>query len=588
MLGRYLRRGALAAAILIALASGTARAQSAFVTDYSNSAVSQIDLVSGNVVATIGVGALPLGVAVTPDGRTAYVASLGLGTVSVIDAASHKVTTTIAVSATAVVWGLALAPDGSAVYVAVQGSSATSDGSVAVISTASNTVTGQVAVGVGPVYLAVSPDGSRVYVANQSDKTVSVLDTASRKIVATIGVGSSPTGIAVTPDGSTVYVADQAGNTISVIDTGTGIRTTKIPVGQAPYGVAFSPDGAKAYVTNSTDGTVSVIDVASGSVTATIKVGAGPFGIAVTPDGSRAYVGNIGSAGTAQPFSGQAVSVIDLASDTVIGTITAGLGAADIAIGAPPVLLSSILPSGRSVAAGATATVFATMLNTGAGPLADCRIGLAGSAPAGLAMSFQATDPQTNAPIGSPNTPVTIPGNDGTQTFLLAFHAADALSVSEQPLAFVCLGALPVAAIQGVNTIDLRFSTQPTPDIVALSATASGNGIVTIPQSTGGAAAFAVATVNVGTAGSVTVSTDAASPVTATLCQSDPTTAACLAPPTASVNVDFTAGATPTFSVFLTASAPLALDPAKNRLAVTFADAAGDVLTRTSVAVDTD
>lgn len=574
--------------LALASAGGTARAQSAFVTDYNGSAVSQIDLVSGNVVATIGVGSLPLGVAVTPDGKTAYVASLGLGTVSVVDAASHKVTATVTASAADAVWGLALAPDGSMLYAAVQGGTQTSAGSVAIIATASNKVVDQVPVGVGPVYLAASADGSRVYVANQSDNTVSVLDTASRKIVATIAVGSAPTGIAVTPDGGTVYVADQAGNTVSVIDTATETRTAKIAVGRGPYGVAFAPDGAKAYVTNHTDGTVSVIGVAAGSVTSTIPVGIGPFGVAVTPDGSRAYVGDTGSASVTQPLVGQAVSVIDLAADTVVATITAGTGAADIAIGAPPVLLSSILPSGRAVAADATATVFATLLNTGAGDLAECRIGLPSPAPAGLSMSFQATDPHTNAPVGSPNTPVGIAGNDGTQTFLLAFQAAQALSVSELPLSFVCLGAQPVAAIQGVNTIDLRFSTQPTPDIVALSATASGNGIVTIPQSTGAASAFAVASVNVGVAGNVTVGTDAAAPLTVMLCQSDPMTAACLAPPAASVVVDYTTGATPTFSVFLTASAPIVLDPARNRLAVTFSDAAGELLTRTSVAVDTD
>jgi hypothetical protein len=205
-----------------------------------------------------------------------------------------------------------------------------------------------------------------------------------------------------------------------------------------------------------------------------------------------------------------------------------------------------------------------------------------------LSLSYQATDPATNAPVGPPDPAISLAGNGGAQSFVLSFTAAGGLVASEQKLDFACAGILPVVPIAGVNTVDLRFSSQPTPDIVALAATSTGNGIVTIPQSSAGAAAFAIATVNVGSAGTITVSTDAASPLTATLCQTDPATAVCLAQPAASVAVDFTPDGTPTFSVFLTAAAPIALDPAANRLAVTFSDGTGNLLARTSVAVDTD
>ena len=49
-----------------------------------------------------------------------------------------------------------------------------------------------------------------------------------------------------------------------------------IPVGNGSYGTAFSRDGTHAYVTNEGSGTVSVIDVARNSVINTITVGSEP------------------------------------------------------------------------------------------------------------------------------------------------------------------------------------------------------------------------------------------------------------------------------------------------------------------------
>ncbi len=87
-----------------------------------------------------------------------------------------------------------------------------SDGTVSVIATATNTVVGSpITVGNGPVGVAVTPDGSKVYVANAVGNTVSVIATATNTVVGSpIPVGDDPVGVAVTPDGSKVYVANTA------------------------------------------------------------------------------------------------------------------------------------------------------------------------------------------------------------------------------------------------------------------------------------------------------------------------------------------------------------------------------------------
>jgi YVTN family beta-propeller protein len=73
---------------------------------------------------------------------------------------------------------------------------------------------------------------------------VSVIDTATNAVVGLpILVGSGASGIAVTPDGSKVYVANRGDNTVSVIDTATNTVVAVLPVGEGPiaFGVFSQP-----------------------------------------------------------------------------------------------------------------------------------------------------------------------------------------------------------------------------------------------------------------------------------------------------------------------------------------------------------
>jgi hypothetical protein len=227
------------------------------------------------------------------------------------------------------------------------------------------------------------------------------------------------------------------------------------------------------------------------------------------------------------------------------------------------------------------------MLNTSNVPLAACGINFT-SGPSQLAMSFQTTNPATNALTGELNRPVQIAANS-FQTFVLSFQASAPLSVTAQPLNFFCTDVVSAPVTLGVNTIDLLFSSTPVTDIIALAASAQP-GIVVVSQSTGGGA-FAVATVNVGVTGTLTVSADtgaASLPLSVSLCPTNPTTGACLAAPSATVTQSFAAGGTPTFAIFVSASAPIAFAPGTSRVFVRFKDASGVAHGSTSVAVETN
>jgi hypothetical protein len=122
---------------------------------------------------------------------------------------------------------------------------------------------------------------------------------------------------------------------------------------------------------------------------------------------------------------------------------------------------------------------------------------------------------------------------------------------------------------------------------VALAATPTGDGIAIIPGVTG-IGVFSVASVNVGTAGTISVSADtggAALPVSVAVCETNPGNGACLQDPAAVVESQMAANGSATFSFFVQANGSVTFDPAANRVFARFRDATGGVRGSTSVAV---
>jgi hypothetical protein len=122
--------------------------------------------------------------------------------------------------------------------------------------------------------------------------------------------------------------------------------------------------------------------------------------------------------------------------------------------------------------------------------------------------------------------------------------------------------------------------------------TSSGTNVLTIPV--GGSAAFAVASENQSGQSypSVTVKTSTGAnpslPVQVTLCQTNPSSGQCVGAPGPTVTLaPFAAGAAPTFSVFVTATAAIASSPS-NEVVVLFTNSSGSVLGSSSVLVVTN
>jgi Right handed beta helix region len=262
------------------------------------------------------------------------------------------------------------------------------------------------------------------------------------------------------------------------------------------------------------------------------------------------------------------------------------LGADEFISGLPSSLVAAVLPSSRSVQVGATATAFATIINAGSATAILCAPALVTGLPA--AFTYQTTDPSTNQVIGSANTPISV-GAGAIQSFVIALTPTGPIAPTDVQFSFDCANTDPAPINIGLNTLLLSASVIPVPDIVALAATATNDGIVNIPG-TNGTGAFAVATVNVGAGGSITASADTGSaslPLSIFLCETNPATAQCISAIGPSVTTQINANATPTFAILVQGNGNVPFDPAANRIFVRFKDSGNVTRGSTSVAVRT-
>jgi YVTN family beta-propeller protein len=284
----------------------------AYVPNDAANNVSVINASSNTVVATISVGAFPIGVTATPDGSKVYISNAGSNNVSVINTTSNSVMNTIPVGQNP--YGLSVNPDGTRLYVANY-----SADNVYVVNTSTDLVIDTIDLTVAPVGVSVSPDGSRLFVAGFLTDNVYIVNTGTNKVIDSISLppDSGPAGVAISPDGSKAYVTKEKLNYVSVVNTATHAVQTTIAVNATPLSLAITPNGNRVYVANYNAANVSVINTATNLIIATVAVGTNPSGVSVSPDGSFVYVVNNGS---------NNVSVINTSSNTVVATIPVGSG----------------------------------------------------------------------------------------------------------------------------------------------------------------------------------------------------------------------------------------------------------------------
>lgn len=195
--------------------------------------VAVVDLTSHRALGTANTGIAPFGAALNREGTVAYVTNWG-GRLPRNGDLTAKT-------------GLAESADS----VVVDARGIASTGTVTRIDLAKMTATGAIAVGLHPTGIVWDEPRQRLYVANSNKDSISVIDTQSNRVLRTIelqpfpvrAAGIAPTALAVSGDGSRLYVACGGINAVAVVAPAEGHTLGLIPTGWYPNSLSLSPDG---------------------------------------------------------------------------------------------------------------------------------------------------------------------------------------------------------------------------------------------------------------------------------------------------------------------------------------------------------
>jgi 6-phosphogluconolactonase (cycloisomerase 2 family) len=297
---------------------------SVYVADVDASEVSQytINPITGRLApkspATVAAGRGSVEVALTPNGKSAYVVDHDAVSQYSIDPVTGDLTPK---SPAKVVTGrnaeaIAINPNGKYAYVSdCPGCSVKLSGSHSAPPSKRRTATiweyrisqntgkltrmATVATGTGANAIAITPDGKSLYVAVRRVWQYTINPTTGRltpKKPATVVARGTAHDIAIAPNGRDAYVVTVANNTVSQyrINPTTGTLSSN-PVSTAhavlhPEALKIAQDGETAYVTSENDGKISQYDITAttGKITpmspATVATASGSLGLAITPE----------------------------------------------------------------------------------------------------------------------------------------------------------------------------------------------------------------------------------------------------------------------------------------------------------------
>ncbi|MCB0902453.1 MAG: fibronectin type III domain-containing protein, partial [Actinobacteria bacterium] len=197
--------------------------------------VAVVDLTNGNVIDSITTGDGPNSVAFTPNGERAFVANESGDSVTIIDATTDSVIGTTAVGDNP--FALAITPDGSRVYVTNYGSR-----SITVLNAGTGSVMGSpIPLAGQPLKFSFTPNGTRAVVATRSPNAAEFVEVASGTSTNSVALGSGPLDVAITPNAGTAYVTNFSAFSVSVISM------TATP--GAPTSVAGTPGNGEVDLT---------------------------------------------------------------------------------------------------------------------------------------------------------------------------------------------------------------------------------------------------------------------------------------------------------------------------------------------------
>jgi len=309
-------------ALLLTVVSSPAAAQGPrlVVLNKEDATLVTMDPASGKILGTVPTGEGPHEVAVSADGKTAFVGNYGGATgpgntISVVDLGAMKELRRFDVSPLRRPHGMFLV-DGKLYF------TAETNRLVARYDPASNQVdwlfgTGQVSTHM----VWVTRDATKMYTANIGSDSISIIERGANAQAwgqTVVPTCKGPEGFDVSPDGRELWAACSRDGQVAIIslEQKKVVGTMELQTKRSNR-LKFTPDGKLALVTDLDTGELLVVDVATKAVTKKIMLGRMVEGILMQPDGARAYVAVNGE---------NYIAVIDLKTLTVAGRLETGKG----------------------------------------------------------------------------------------------------------------------------------------------------------------------------------------------------------------------------------------------------------------------
>jgi YVTN family beta-propeller protein len=306
-----------------------------------------VDPATLTIVARVPVGNDPHEVAVSDDGRTAYISNYSNGnTIVVVDLVAQKPLAPIDLGALRQPHGLEF--DGGKLYFSAEGAKV-----VGRYDPATQKIDWVIGTGQNRTHMVtVSRDLKTVLTSNVSSGTISIIEQGNAQggpplpgrgpgppmrgagpggrpggppmrgpqqdwLVTNVVVGHGSEGFDLTPDGKELWVATAQDQTISIIDIAGKKVSATIPSTQAANRLKLTLDGKYAFVSDMNGNDLLVIDVSTRKEFKKIALPASSEGLLMAPGGKIAYT---------TLNTRDAVAVIDLATMKMTGEVKTGRG----------------------------------------------------------------------------------------------------------------------------------------------------------------------------------------------------------------------------------------------------------------------
>ena len=213
-----------------------------YVTNENSNNLTPIDLSTNTLQANIPVGELPVDIAITPNGLTAYVCANVSNQVIPVSLITHTPGDPISIPSPL---AISITPDGTLAYVTSLFRSY-----VTVIDLTKNLVITTISIpGAFPLETGITPDGTTAFVTNISNPNLTPINTTTQAKETLVDVGGDSSGIAITPDGTTAYICLTSTDSVGVLVLATRELSTEIPLtGDVSAALTITPNGTTAYV----------------------------------------------------------------------------------------------------------------------------------------------------------------------------------------------------------------------------------------------------------------------------------------------------------------------------------------------------